>query len=142
MSKYALYYNGDKIKEAFSLPTADQSMPTGMEEGYEWRTIIEDEEPAHDPVYQIVTVTEAKVAGKKLRKTKKVWERPNWQAHATGLVEARLRQSIRRHLDDAVLALVSGQTFQPLVDDIANCNWLKAEIAAGRKPDIATGWSE
>lgn len=139
---YALYYNGEKVKEVALLPTIDQSFPVGMEDGYEWRTIVEDETPAHDPVYQIVTVTEAKQSGKKLKKTKKIEDRPNWQAHATVLVEARLRQSIRRHLDDAVLALVSGQTFQPLVDDVNNCNYLKAEIAAGRKPDIATGWSE
>lgn len=141
MSKYALYYNGDKIKEAAALPTLDQSFPV-MQEGYEWRTIVEDADPAHDPVYEVVLTTEAKQAGKKLRKTKAKWERPNWQAYATGLVELRMRQSIRKHIEDAVRALVLGQPYQPLVDDIANCNYLKAEIAAGRKPDIATGWSE
>ena len=141
---YALYLDGEKLKEADALPSIDQdivAMNARMQEGYEWRTIVEDETPAHDPVYQVVTVTEAKTAGKKLKKTKKVWDNPDWQAAARAAIAAKLNgyfsfQALARDL----VMRSNGPAIARAQAAVAHADALVAQVDAGQKPELSAGW--
>jgi hypothetical protein len=141
---YALYLDGEKIKESAALPCADQdivAMNARMQEGYEWRTIVEDDTPAHDPVYQIVLTTEAKQAGRKLRKTKKAWDNPEWQTAAKAVVARKLAAYTTWELlwRDTIKG-ENGPNKVRALAAIANADALVAQIDAGEKPDLGAGW--
>lgn len=67
---YALFIDGVKFKISETLPTLDQSYPVGMAPGHEWLTIVDDPNPAFDPMTQQITVSEVVEPGRILRKTK------------------------------------------------------------------------
>ncbi len=137
---WALYLNGTKIKEAEKLPTADQSMPR-MQAGYEWHEIVEDETPAHNPIYQSVRVTETKQAGKKLRKTKTIIDRDDWQATALQFVERKLQTYLRWELVAVDVVMRSnGPNMARAQAAVAHASGLIASINTGTKPDLDAGW--
>lgn len=144
MSKYALYFNGNKVKEAERLPTLDQSMPV-MQDGYEWRTIDEDPTPAHDPVYQVVSVLDVKKPNGKLKKTKKVWDKPlaDWQRDAKDAIARRLDPYLNfKYFAVEMITGVDGPAIARARAAIEHARSLTAEIDAGQKPDLNTGWPE
>ena len=144
MMRYALYLNGDKVKEAERLPTLDQSMPV-MQDGYEWRTIDEDPTPEYDPVYQIVSVLEMKRAGGKLKKTKRVWDKPlaDWQRDAKAAVARRLEAYLNfRDFAVEIITGVDGPAIARARAAIDHAHALAAQIDAGTKPDLKAGWPE
>jgi hypothetical protein len=141
---YALYLNGEKLKETNALPCADQdivAMNARMQEGYEWRTIVEDETPAHDPVYQVVITKDYKTAGKKLRREKKVWNNPDWQVAARAVIADKLNGyfSFRELARDLVMR-TNGPAIARAQAAVAHADALLAQIDAGEKPDLNAGW--
>lgn len=141
---YALFHDGAKIKEADALPCLDQDitrMNERMEAGYEWRIIVEDETPAHEPAYQRVVVTEAKQTGKKLKKAKKLEDRADWQDAARAAITAKLNgyfsfQALARDL----VMRTNGPAIARAQAAVAYADSLFAAIDRGEKPNLNAGW--